>query len=85
MSTQTIRLYVKPYCPWCTLAERYLEKHGYAYERHDVTNDRAAYAEMKALSGQTRAPTLAVGDAVLPDFGPEELAEFLQKHDIQPA
>ncbi|HEY0790122.1 MAG TPA: glutaredoxin family protein [Chthoniobacterales bacterium] len=84
MSTHPIRLYVKPGCPWCTLAERYLEKHGYAYERLDVIKDRTAYAEMKTLSGQTRAPTLVAGDSVLPDFGPEELAEFLQQNGIRP-
>jgi glutaredoxin 3 len=84
MSTNTLHLYIKPGCSWCTLAERYLEKHGYAYERLDVIQDRAAYAKMKTLSGQTRTPTLALGDLVLPDFGPEELAEFLQKHNVRP-
>jgi hypothetical protein len=39
---------------------------------------------MKRLSGQTYAPTLAVGDLILADFGPEELEEFLQQHQILP-
>jgi len=49
-----------------------------------VISDRSAFAEMKRLSGQTYAPTLAVGDLILPDFGPEELEEFLQQHQILP-
>jgi glutaredoxin len=66
------------------MAEKYLEQHGYQYKRIDVYKDGSAFAEMQRLSGQTYAPTLVVGQRVLPDFGPEELAEFLQEHNIQP-
>jgi glutaredoxin 3 len=84
MNTKRFRLYVKSACPWCRLAEDYLNAHGYGYERIDVRRDRAAFNEMKRLSGQTYSPTLVVGDLVLPDFGPEELEEFLQAHNLQP-
>ena len=46
--------------------------------------DRAAYAEMIRLSGQTYTPTLSVEDKLLADFGTDELQEFLQKHRIAP-
>ena len=49
-----------------------------------VRRDRAAFEEMIRISGQRRAPTLVVGDKLLPDFGPEELAVFLKKHSIAP-
>jgi hypothetical protein len=39
---------------------------------------------MRRISGQTYAPTLVVGDEVLPDFGPEELEHFLKIHEIHP-
>jgi hypothetical protein len=39
---------------------------------------------MRRISGQTYAPTLVVGDEVLPDFGPEELEHFLKVHEIDP-
>lgn len=77
-------LYIKSGCPWCDMAEEWLENHGYKYEAVDVLADRAAFEEMIQLSGQRRAPTLKVGDLVLPDFGPDELAEFLKKHSIKP-
>jgi glutaredoxin len=32
-------LYVKAGCPWCRLAEEYLNKRGYKYERMDVRKD----------------------------------------------
>jgi glutaredoxin len=79
-----LRLFVKPGCPWCTLAEDWLDAHGYGYERIDVLSDRAAFEEMIQLSGQRRAPTLEVAGRVLPDFGPEELALFLERHSIAP-
>ena len=77
-------LYVKAGCPWCRLAEEYLNKHGYKYERADVWADPAAFAELKRISGQTYAPTLVIGDLVLPDFGADELADFLKRHNILP-
>ena len=84
MSTERAHflLYVKGGCPWCRMAEDYLNEHGYRYERVDVTRDRAAYNDMRRISDQTYAPTLVVGDLVLPDFGPDELAEFLEEHNL---
>jgi glutaredoxin 3 len=79
-----LKLFVKPGCPWCTMAEQWLQDHGYRYELIDVISSRAAFDEMKRLSGQSRAPTLQVGDLILPDFGPDELAVFLKKHSISP-
>jgi Glutaredoxin and related proteins len=84
MVSKLLILYVKPCCSWCRKAESYLREHGYSYELVDVISDRSAFAEMRRLSGQTYAPTLAVGDLILADFGPEELEEFLQQHHILP-
>lgn len=78
------KLFIKPGCPWCDMAEEWLQKNGYAYKPIDVISDRAAYDEMRRISGQQRAPTLQIGDLVLPDFGPEELARFLKTHSITP-
>lgn len=38
--------------------------------------------EMVALSGQTKAPTMKLGSAVLADFGVDELVPFLAKHGV---
>ena len=61
-------LHVKAGCPWCRLAEEYLNKRGYKYERTDVRKDPAAFAELERISGQSYTPTLVIGDLVLPDF-----------------
>lgn len=70
------RLFIKPHCPWCHRAEEWLRAHDLEFERVDVTADPAAFAVMERLSGQTFAPTLQVGERILADFGPEELAAF---------
>ncbi len=73
-----MKLYTKSYCPWCTIAVRWLRNNDYDFEEINVSRDPEAFAEMERLSGQTLAPTLVTDDArVLPDFGPEELKGFL--------
>ena len=74
-----IRLFIKPYCPWCHKAIAWLDAHGAKYETLDVIADQEAFAEMKEISGQTLAPVIDVDGEVLADFGPEELAKFWEK------
>lgn len=76
-------LYVKTRCPWCVDAVAYLRKHKYTFTEVDVLRDRAAYATMQKISGQTLTPTLVVGDLLLADFGVDELEKFLQKHQLK--
>jgi glutaredoxin len=73
------RLFVKPYCPWCHKAMRWLDDHDIEYEKLDVIADDTAYEEMVRLSGQELAPVIEVDGKVLADFGPEELAKFWDK------
>ena len=84
MDKPELLLYVKAGCPWCEMAEEYLNEYGYKFRRIDVLKDRVAFDEMRRISGQTYAPTLVVGDEVLPDFGPDELGHFLKVHEIEP-
>ena len=77
-------LYVKAGCPWCRVAEEYLNQHGYKYERVDVRVNRAGFDDLRRISGQSRAPTLVIGDLVLADFGTDELEDFLKRHNILP-
>jgi glutaredoxin 3 len=84
MTSNSMVLYVKPGCPWCRMAELYLDERGYKYSRINVWQDRAAFDELKRISGQTYTPTVVIGDHVLPDFGPHELEVFLKEHKILP-
>ena len=82
MSSNSMILYVKTGCPWCRVAEDYLEKRGYKYQQLDVLRDTVAFNEMRRISGQTYTPTLVIGDLVLADFRPDELEDFLKEHKI---
>jgi glutaredoxin 3 len=74
-------LYIKRGCPWCDDAEAWLRAHGVAYSIEDVLSNPEAYATMRKLSGQSKAPVLLTEDnRVLADFGSEELPGFLGKH-----
>ena len=75
-------VYIKPGCPWCIEVEAYLKKHGYEYERIDVTADAEAFERMREIFGQTSAPSMTVGDLKLADFGVEELVPFLKENNL---
>lgn len=75
-------LYTKAGCPWCIDAVDWLEKRGYAFQEIDVRRDPSKAAELRQLSGQTMAPTLKVGDKVLPDFDTRQLERFLKENGL---
>jgi glutaredoxin 3 len=74
-----IRLFIKPYCPWCHRAIAWLDERGVQYETLDVISDSQAMTEMVNLSGQRFAPVIDVHGEILADFGPEELETFWEK------
>ncbi len=80
----TLKVYVKPGCPWCADVLAHLRAEGYEFHLVDVIADRTAFNEMRLLSGQDKAPTVTIRDLVLADCGVPELREFLLQHDIQP-
>jgi len=74
-----IRLFIKPFCPWCHQAVAWLDARGLTYEKLDVIADSQALTEMVNLSGQRLAPVIDVDGQILADFGPHELTEFWKK------
>ncbi|WP_038171521.1 glutaredoxin family protein [Verrucomicrobium sp. BvORR106] len=75
----SIRLFIKPGCPWCDEAIDWLEDHNVKYEVLDVTSDREARAEMHELTGQSKAPSIDVDGHILADFGADELEAWWKK------
>jgi glutaredoxin 3 len=74
-----VRLFIKPYCGWCSQAMNWLDDQDIQYEVLDVIADDQAYDEMYRLSGQTLAPVIEVDGQVLADFGARELATWWKK------
>jgi glutaredoxin 3 len=75
-------LYIKPGCPWCDDVVAWLDQRKIEVETIVVSGNREAMAEMVALSGQSKAPTLDWHGDVLADFGVEELVPFLKKRGV---
>lgn len=76
-------LYVKTGCPWCHEVVDFLGDHGVAYREKNVTQDSAAFAEMKKVSHQEKAPVLDWHGKILADFGVAELKPFLLKQNVK--
>ncbi len=53
------------------------------YEQVNVIADEAAFDEMIRLSGQELVPVLDVDGKILADFGPDQLADFWSKVEVQ--
>ncbi|MEM1060293.1 MAG: glutaredoxin domain-containing protein [Verrucomicrobiota bacterium] len=84
MSQPRLFLYVKEGCPWCAEAESFLRRHSLAYDKVDVISDAAAFARMREVSGQIKAPVMEFGEdrEILADFGEDELAPFLRDRGV---
>jgi glutaredoxin len=80
-----IRLFIKPYCGWCHKALAWLNERGVKYETIDVIADESAFDEMIRLSGQELAPVIDVDGEILADFGPDQLAEFWKRLELENA
>jgi glutaredoxin len=76
-------LYVKPGCSWCVDALRWMKARTLDFRVIDVFAEPAAFSRMRAVSGQTLAPTLEMHDgAVLPDFDVGQLEIFLKERGL---
>jgi glutaredoxin 3 len=80
MSIPRFTIYTKTACGWCDDALEWLEARGYAFDEVNVSEDAAAFAQMRQLSGQSKCPTLVAGNELLPDFDTGQLEEFLKEH-----
>lgn len=57
-----VTLYSKPRCQQCHATERYLNKHGIAYETVDISTDDDAREYVTGQLGFQSAPVVVVGD-----------------------
>jgi glutaredoxin len=84
MKPVSIRLFVKPGCPWCDEAIEWLDHRRIRYELLDVIRNAEARAEMRELTGQTKAPSIDVDAHILADFGADELESWWRQMDFEP-
>lgn len=80
MKPKCVRLFIKPYCPWCHEALAWLNERGILYQSLDVSQDLAARQEMFKLTQQTLAPVIEVDGLILADFDCGQLEAFWKQH-----
>ncbi len=74
-----MKLYIKPWCPWCIEAVEWLKRHNLEFQPVDVLSDPGAFERMRKISGQSLTPTLEMPDGkVLADFDTRQLGRFLE-------
>jgi glutaredoxin len=76
VKARNVRLFIKPWCGWCHEAVDWLEERGIPYQVLDVSAEPVARAEMRELSGQTKAPVIDVDGKVLANFDTDQLERF---------
>jgi glutaredoxin 3 len=84
MKPVSIRLFVKPGCPWCDEAIEWLDRRRISYELLDVIRNAEARLEMRELTGQTKAPSIDVDAHILADFGADELESWWRQMEFEP-
>ena len=84
MKPVSIRLFIKPGCPWCDEATEWLDARRIVYETLDVIRSAEARHEMRELTGQTRAPSIDVDGHILADFGADELETWWRQMQFEP-
>ena len=78
-----MKVYIKPWCPWCISALDWMKKHQLQFEVLDVTKDAEAMQRMQTISGQSLTPTLELANGdVLPDFDTKQLENFLRSRNV---
>lgn len=63
-----VKVYSTTTCPYCTLAKRYLESKGVAFQDIDVSRDQAAAREMVSKTGQMGVPVLEINGEYIVGF-----------------
>lgn len=64
-------------CPFCKMAEDFLEQNKVEFKHFDVGSDKAGLKEMMQKSGQTGVPVIDVDGKIIVGFNEAALKEAL--------
>ena len=63
-----IKVYSTETCPYCKMAEQFLQKNNVQFEAVDVSANQAAAQEMISKSGQMGVPVLDIDGQIIVGF-----------------
>ena len=67
-----MKIYVKPFCPFCIRLLSLLDEAELKYEIIDVINHEDKNEEMIKKSGQWGVPEVEIANVIIPDYDTEE-------------
>lgn len=70
----SVKIYTTPYCPFCTMTKRRLEKLGIDFENIDVS-DPEKREEIRSQSGWPTVPVIYVGEELIGGYDELQDAE----------
>jgi len=79
LSEQNVELYVTSWCPYCKMAEAYLDRRGVEYQRYDVEKDKEAAQRMYRLAGGGGIPFAMINGVAIKGWSEEAYADALKK------
>ncbi len=75
-------VYTKTGCPWCIGVTNFLKGKSIPFIEKNVREDENLFEEMKALSGQSKAPVVVIDGFMLADTDREAVEEYLKDKTI---
>ncbi len=77
-----VMMYCTPTCPFCTRAEKLLQKKGVKVKKISVENDKAKLKEMIKRTGRNTVPQIYIGDKHVGGF--DDLSELDIMDELDP-
>ncbi|MDO5073919.1 putative glutaredoxin [Neisseria animaloris] len=79
---QPVTMYTGPYCPYCTMAKKFLKSQGISEIKEiRVDHNPADYAEMQQITGQRSVPQIFIGSIHVGGF--TDLYALHQRGDLK--
>jgi glutaredoxin len=76
----SIILYTKTGCPWCDDTRALLEGRKVKFEEREVLANPRFFAQLIAISGQTKTPTLDINGEIIADTDRQTVERWLDEH-----
>jgi glutaredoxin len=74
-----IELYVTSWCPYCKMAEAYLDKRGVEYRKYDVEKDAEAARRLSRLAGSSGIPFAVIDGVTINGWSEQAYAAALNR------
>jgi mycoredoxin len=79
MADTDIVMYARPGCPFCTMLRADLAAAGLSYREHNIWQDPAAAAAVRAVAnGNETVPTINIGDVWMVNPSVDEIHQVLR-------